>query len=73
MGITPPDHMDGRVLHEILTDGHDPDDVAVEQHSHPVSVSYPDGFTYQTKLITLSVGSTHYIREARTERSVSEE
>jgi predicted AlkP superfamily pyrophosphatase or phosphodiesterase len=73
MGITPPAHMDGRVLHEILTDGPDPDDVAVEAARHPVSVSYPDGFTYQTKLITLSVGSTHYIREARTERSVSEE
>ncbi|TVR19581.1 MAG: alkaline phosphatase family protein [Balneolaceae bacterium] len=68
LGINPPDHMDGRIMTEILKTGPQPDEIEVERLTHPVSVTYSDGFTYQTELTRFRVDSTYYIRKAVTER-----
>ncbi len=73
LGINPPEHMDGRVLHELLVDGPAPESVDYERISHPVSVIYNDGFEYQTELVRFRVDSTFYIRKAITVKGMREE
>lgn len=67
-GITPPDHMDGRVLKELLQDGPGPESIEVHEYNHQAAVTYPDGFRYQVTMKTLQVDSTIYFYGATTER-----
>jgi arylsulfatase A-like enzyme len=69
LGITPPEHMDGRIMEEILLHGPHPDDVEFDVVLHPVSAEYDDGFIYKTELTRFRVNGTYYIRKAITERS----
>lgn len=73
LGIDPPAHMDGRILHELLTGGPDPADINFERITHPVSVLYDDGFEYRTELVRFKVDSTFYIRKAVTEKVNTQE
>lgn len=68
LGVEPPRAMSGRVLHELLRTGPAPDDVRVHEHGHRAAVTLPDGFRYEAALDTLQVGSTAYLRGARTVR-----
>lgn len=68
LGIESASEMDGRVMHELLKDGPDPETIHVHEHIHQAGVSFPDGFRYQATLETLQVGATFYLRSARTER-----
>ena len=70
MGITPPDHMDGRILHEILISGPHPGDIDFEELIDYNSVSFQDGFTYETELTRYKVESTFYIKEATTKKGL---
>lgn len=69
LGIDPPGHMDGRVMHELLVGGPDPAEIQYERIIHPVSVQYEDGFEYRTELVRFRVDSTYYIRQAITEKN----
>jgi arylsulfatase A-like enzyme len=69
LGIEPPPDMSGRVLHELLRDGHSPDEIALHKQTHRAAVTLPEGLRYEAELDTLQVGSTVYIRGARTIRS----
>jgi arylsulfatase A-like enzyme len=71
LGLEPPAEMDGRILREILTDGPAPETVLVHEHVHQTAVTFPDGFRYQAIIDTRHVGTTFYLRGARTERSPS--
>ena len=71
LGINPPEHMDGRVMHEILKDGPHPEEVKFEKVTQSVSKEYSDGFIYQTELTRFRVDSTYYIRKAVTTRTAS--
>lgn len=68
LGVEPPPGMSGRVLHELLRVGPAPDEIVVHQHTHRAAVTLSDGFRYEAELETLQVGSTAYIRGARTRR-----
>lgn len=70
LGIKPPAGMSGRVLHELLRDGPSAEDVRVHEHRHTAAVELHDGFRYEAELETLQVGTTVYIRGARTTRRV---
>jgi hypothetical protein len=69
LGIEPPPDMSGRVLHELLREGQAPVEVDVRERTHRATVTLRDGLRYQAELDTLEVGSTVYIRGARTMRS----
>lgn len=69
MGIFHQIDMDGRILHELLETGPDPDEVFFERLSHPVSVLYNDGFEIRSELVRFRVDSTFYIRKAITEKN----
>jgi arylsulfatase A-like enzyme len=67
-GITPLAGMDGRVLHELLRGGPEPHSVEVHDEVHRAEATLPDGFRYETAVETARVGSTVYLRGARTRR-----
>jgi predicted AlkP superfamily pyrophosphatase or phosphodiesterase len=67
-GVEPPASMDGRVLCELLQGGPDPDEIHVHAMTHKVSAN-ASGVHYEAELDTLQVGSTVYVREARTQRN----
>lgn len=71
LGMEPPPGMDGRVLHELLRDGPSPDEVAVREHTYSAEVVLDDGLRYEARLDTAEVGSTVYLRGARTDRHSS--
>lgn len=71
LGIEPPSGMNGRVLHELLRDGPSPDQVAVDEHTYRADVVLEDGLRYEARLDTVKVGSTVYLRGAKTNRSHS--
>ena len=68
-GIEPDPGMDGRVLHELLRGGPDPESVQVDEHTRRAAVRFPDGFEYVSELDMLRVDETIYLRGARTRRS----
>lgn len=70
LGIEPPPAMSGRVLHELLREGPSPDETPVHEHLHKAAVAFSDGSRYEAELDTLQVGSTVYVRGARTVRRV---
>jgi len=47
LGITPPSHMDGRVLHEVLVDGPAPENMPVSHSTREAHMSCGDGRTRQ--------------------------
>jgi predicted AlkP superfamily pyrophosphatase or phosphodiesterase len=68
LGIEPPPSMSGRVLHELLREGKAPGKIAVDEQTHRAAVTLPNGLRYGAELDTLEVGSTVYLRGARTIR-----
>ena len=72
-GITPPESMDGRVLHELLRGGPDPQSVVVQEYNHRTAITYPDGFCYQTEVEIMRVGSTTYLIGSKTVRNEQED
>lgn len=73
LGIDIPESMDGRVWHELLAGGPEPDSVDYERLSYPVSVVYDDGFEYHAELVRFRVDSTFYIRKAVTGKGMRTE
>jgi arylsulfatase A-like enzyme len=71
LGIEPPPSMNGRVLHELLREGPSPDEVAVREHTYSAEVILDEGLRYEAHVDTAKVGSTVYLRGARTDRSSS--
>lgn len=68
-GITPPESMDGRILHELLKGGPAPETVPVHENKQQAAVTFPDGFRYQLELKSFQVGSTFYLQGAKAVRS----
>jgi hypothetical protein len=56
------------VLHELLRDGQAPGEIAVHEQTHRAAATLRYGLRYEAKLDTLQIGSTVYIRGARTIR-----
>lgn len=69
LGIEPPPQMDGRVLHELLRGGDPATSIKIHERTHRAAVTLDGGFRYEAEFDTLRVGSTVYLREARTSRS----
>jgi hypothetical protein len=69
LGIEPPPGMNGRIMHELLRAGPAPGKVRVHHRTHRAAVSLEDGLRYEAELDTVEVGSTVYLRGARTHRS----
>jgi arylsulfatase A-like enzyme len=69
MGIEPPPGMSGRILHELLREGPAPGEIAVRERIHRAAVTLPEGLRYEAELHIVEVGSTVYLRGARTIRS----
>lgn len=68
LGIEPPSGMSGRVLHELLREGPGPGEIAVHEQTHRATATLRHGLRYEAAVDTLQVGSTVYIRGARTMR-----
>jgi arylsulfatase A-like enzyme len=68
LGIEPPPGMSGRVLHELLREGEARGKIVVDEQTHRSAVTLADGLRYEAELDTLEVGSTVYLRGARTIR-----
>lgn len=67
--IDVPSYMEGRVMHELLEGGVQPQDVRVHEFTNTASVKFQDGFRYQSKINAMQVGSTFYIRGSETKRN----
>ncbi len=68
-GLDVPDGLDGRVMHEILRGGPDPDEIEYTREIHRDSVFYDDGFGYEAAMETFTVDGTIYLRGAQTRRT----
>jgi arylsulfatase A-like enzyme len=69
LGIESPPGMDGRILRELLREDHGSADITVHERTHRAAVTLEDGLRYEAQLDTIEVGSTVYLRGARTHRS----
>lgn len=69
LGIEPPKHMGGRVLHELLRGGDSPASINVRHRTHRAAVTLDGGLHYEAEFDTLRVGSTEYLRGSRTSRN----
>lgn len=67
VGYTIPDSMDGRILHEILVGGPDPEDVKVLRRRHGAEVEL-EGLRYKLMMTEYSVEGVDYFDSTRTER-----
>lgn len=72
-GITPPESMDGRVMHELLIGGPDPQSIVVGEYNHRTAITYPDGFRYQSEVEIMRVGNTTYLVGSKTVRNKKKE
>ena len=70
LGIEPPAAMDGRVLHELLEGGPNPNEVSVRTQTPRAPVVFDDGFRYEAALQTFEVEGTAYLGGAETRREV---
>lgn len=69
LGIEPPPQMEGRVLHELLRGGDPAARIKIHERTHRATVTLDGGLRYEAEFDTLRVGSTVYLRGARTTRS----
>ncbi len=67
LGIDRPNTMDGRVLHELLTDGPAPETIEVETND-VTTISTKDGRTYRAELSESIVGESRYLNWTRITR-----
>ncbi len=68
-GVGVPSGMDGRVMHELLRGGPDPEEVSYETDTHKEQVVYEDDFSYEAALKTVRVDGTLYLVGAETRRN----
>jgi len=68
LGVTLPSTMDGRVLHELIVGGIDPDEVRVHEQTLRTATRLPDGLRYETEAEMRRVGDTVYLRGTQTRR-----
>jgi hypothetical protein len=70
LGVAPQPGMSGRILYELLRDSELPADVAVKERTFRSAVTLPGGLRYEAELDIFEVGSTVYLRGARTTRQL---
>jgi arylsulfatase A-like enzyme len=70
LGVAPQPGMSGRILFELLRDSDLPADVAVKERTYRSAVTLPGGLRYEAELDVFEVGSTIYLRGARTTRQL---
>jgi hypothetical protein len=60
--------MSGHGLHELLRESKAATDIAIDEQTHRSGVTLSGGLHYEAELHTVEVGSTVYLRGARTIR-----